>query len=1559
VSWHPWFAIPGVPKGTTYAVTAINRTSDHIDVFVTGPDGGAYSAYWGFTSGWSSWFRIDDGFTKGASQIAVVARTPDHLDLFVTGSDGGVYSTYWDAASGWADWFRIDSGFSDAHTCVAAVARDSDHLDLFVAGSAGQVHTTYWNAISGWANWSLTDTGFAKADHRFPIAAIARSATHLDLFTTGTDGGVYSSYWDEGSGWAYWFRVDAALGSAKSAVTAISRDADHMDLFVLAASDVVYTTYWDAARGWSTWFRVDNSFTARSGATVTSIARAPDRLDLFVPASDGGVSTTTWNSADGGDRTWFKIDQLSTLTAFDVAVVSRSLDTMDIFITADDEQTDAIQSTYWNTAPGLLRKATIRFDTHNDEKDRSTAVHVFLKTRKNDSSNPNPNPTYLSNSTAFARYASTGTLDGAGPNPYLAQGVYLAVGDQFDDPSSHTYDLDLFPDAISVNDVDLPEVDIHILADGEDRWTFDYTVTLFFDEGSYSFTSKTNGVNGILLDQTNRNYTGIGTENLLRTVTDPVIAKPTMAATLTKVTLEFSTHDADKTSDTKVNVRCVNRLAGGQEQDIVIALDIFPGEAFPSSGGRDDQYRSISWSQADGSLPTNVIRLSDMVLPIFYIVIYPSGPNRWTFDYQVTFEFTDSLNFNSKPYIFSTRYNGVSIDEDSNKHAGVYAGSPFPRIAPPTAPALSSQPIYRNGTAAKHISLDFLSSKLDEFINNRNGGDGSTNPPLRKIVLTSTYAAQAQEPSDAWQTPESYADLGALINGGDGTVRYISNPISLSQIEGDWGYKDAYFESVPGAGIGMFVQPHEYTPISLTVNFAPNGTMVQAFGDIQIDSFSLNLLLTLQKRVYPSDNPGLNQIGLTVADLMAWVDAINAPGLDDATKNALKEEYVKVHFVTDSHFDLGAHIRREIRDTIYDQIQQTDVISNRSRRDDINSLVTSWLTGGTADDDLNTDDNNIVINSIGYEGSDLVMDYLGPTNVFIPAKPKDWPSGHDFSPSTLANIDHIIVLTMENRSFDHMLGYLRLPVENGGMGRGDVDGLKGGEFNPYEGLNFPSYELPGTLFAPGPSNGYESMHQSFNGIMMDGFVKSYAEQNGDALAGNVMGYYTGRNVLAYDAIVRDFALGHRWFCSHPGSTFPNRFYELTGRPNLDSRGFWEFGNSDPIRPVFTPTIFDYLAGASDSVSGTPVTWRYFEYGYCTLRFFEKYTFESENVVSYYDPKNPENGFVASALSGNLPSVTFIDPHFVDYPPGSNCGEPPSNIADGQALIREIVEAVVAGPAWDKTLLVITYDESGGFYDHVPPPTAPRISEDFPISTVGGRIPTMVVSPWVEPGSVFGSDTDNFFFDHTSILKTIVRRFLPNDPPYMGARFAAANDLSSILETAPQDPQFLPFIRYRLEFVSSGLLLDLGPTDRTRIASLHLATPDGSSGQDFSFEDTGDGHVYVRSVLNNLYVTALANSADLVMDVKYAADRQALQKWQLSRATENPTTQNEFVVSNEGKPHLVLRPAQDGQNDALVELVTASKTTNPFVNPNAWKVTSPLLSDSTIVSRWERHEPNRT
>ena len=185
-----------------------------------------------------------------------------------------------------------------------------------------------------------------------------------------------------------------------------------------------------------------------------------------------------------------------------------------------------------------------------------------------------------------------------------------------------------------------------------------------------------------------------------------------------------------------------------------------------------------------------------------------------------------------------------------------------------------------------------------------------------------------------------------------------------------------------------------------------------------------------------------------------------------------------------------------------------------------------------------------------------------------------WLSG------TLSNIDHIVVLTMENRSFDHMLGYLSLPAGQGGAGRTDIDGLTGGESNSFRGTHFPSTAVTQTVFSPFPPHGFEPVHRTINGGKMDGFASEYAAQNGAPIAGQIMQHQTASTVPAYDGLARDFAVGHRSFASHPGPTFPNRFYELTGRLNLDVRGFWEF-DPGPVRPVGTQTIFDFLSDAKD------------------------------------------------------------------------------------------------------------------------------------------------------------------------------------------------------------------------------------------------------------------------------------------------------------------------------------------------------------------------------------------
>ena len=262
-------------------VCCLSRSKDIIDLFVAGFDGAVYSTFWTAQQGWSRhWFRLgDDRFwdhftvTPG-TPVSALSRFPEHLDLFVSGRDGGVYSTFWDGATGWTNrWFRLgDSRFADLFTvppgsAVTAVSRARDIIDLFVSGRDGAVYSTFWTGAGGWHNqW------FRLGDNRFgdnftippgsPVTAIARAPDHLDLFASGRDGGVYSTFWDGAHGWSgRWFRLgdarfwDAFTIPPGARVTAQSRRPDVIDLFVTGRDNRIYSTFWTAQHGWlGQWF---------------------------------------------------------------------------------------------------------------------------------------------------------------------------------------------------------------------------------------------------------------------------------------------------------------------------------------------------------------------------------------------------------------------------------------------------------------------------------------------------------------------------------------------------------------------------------------------------------------------------------------------------------------------------------------------------------------------------------------------------------------------------------------------------------------------------------------------------------------------------------------------------------------------------------------------------------------------------------------------------------------------------------------------------------------------------------------------------------------------------------------------------------------------------------------------------------------------------------------------------------------------------------------------------------------------------------------------------------
>ena len=412
--------------------------------------------------------------------------------------------------------------------------------------------------------------------------------------------------------------------------------------------------------------------------------------------------------------------------------------------------------------------------------------------------------------------------------------------------------------------------------------------------------------------------------------------------------------------------------------------------------------------------------------------------------------------------------------------------------------------------------------------------------------------------------------------------------------------------------------------------------------------------------------------------------------------------------------------------------------------------------------------------------------------------------GYGMPDSALDQIEHIVVLMLENRSFDHMLGYLSLEG-----GRTDVDGLKTGMANTARGIEYtvahePATHIPNPSWDPDHSGGATDLQ--IGADRMDGFAESFARTldarkvaNPDP--GMVMRYYNAADLPVYDHLAEHFCVCDRWHSSVPGATWPNRLYAIAGAA--------DGSRDDKKPPVYGKHSFiRHLDHAG-------VSWRWYTYDFGTLRCADdEYLLGNHDRFAFVDkPKLPfetaleedllvdedSASFIEDAQRGKLAQVSWIDPNFKDVNLAriqSNDDHPPSDVQDGQELVFLVYNALASGPNWDKTLLLIVYDEHGGFYDHVPPPQAP---DDDPATfgRFGVRVPAIAVSPWVAPRSVCST-----LFDHASLIHTILARFCPVEldrqaglraaihwleeghPHYMGKRVAQANDLSALLTNTP-------------------------------------------------------------------------------------------------------------------------------------------------------------------------------
>jgi phospholipase C len=382
-----------------------------------------------------------------------------------------------------------------------------------------------------------------------------------------------------------------------------------------------------------------------------------------------------------------------------------------------------------------------------------------------------------------------------------------------------------------------------------------------------------------------------------------------------------------------------------------------------------------------------------------------------------------------------------------------------------------------------------------------------------------------------------------------------------------------------------------------------------------------------------------------------------------------------------------------------------------------------------------------------------------------PNAPDAAPTGPDAGPADarppdltpaqlLAGIDTIVVLCMENRSFDHFLGSLRL-VE----GRTDVDGLTGIEVNlDPDGNPVEVFKLED--FTPAdPPHSWDEVHRQWNEGRNDGFVTEHAGANQN----DVMGYHT-RDQLPVTYALADYGVVcNRWFCSVLGPTWPNRMYLHGGTSN---------GRRDNI-PRFQEfeTVWDRLADAGKTGAN---------YHYPV----QAWLLGVRPDVVAANGKQIER-FFSDAAAGTLPNYVVIDPQF--FGPGANDDHPANDIRLGQALIGSVVAALAASPQWNKCLFVLTYDEHGGFYDHVPPPVA--VDDQSAFQRMGFRVPSVVIGPTVRRRAAV--DT---VFDHTSVISTLtVRHQLPG----LTARSQNASPLSPCIDPAfvndPQPPPTLPTV----------------------------------------------------------------------------------------------------------------------------------------------------------------------
>jgi phospholipase C len=392
-----------------------------------------------------------------------------------------------------------------------------------------------------------------------------------------------------------------------------------------------------------------------------------------------------------------------------------------------------------------------------------------------------------------------------------------------------------------------------------------------------------------------------------------------------------------------------------------------------------------------------------------------------------------------------------------------------------------------------------------------------------------------------------------------------------------------------------------------------------------------------------------------------------------------------------------------------------------------------------------------------------------------------------------SGIEHIVAVTMENRSFDHFFGWMP-----------NADGKQAGlTYLDTKGTPHATHSLSSNNTgcpAADPDHSYAGARIEYNNGAMNGFLLDTANDT------YCIGYYGAKDIPFYAALAQNYTTCNRYFVSILGPTFPNRMFIHAAQTDR---------LTDSLTLSSLPTIWDSLAAARVSHA----------YYFNNVPYLALWGTKYLGIAKTYDR------FLEDAEHGTLPAVSFLDPRYTILDDGTgNDDHPHADIREGDRFLYNVFKAVSTGPDWSSTVLIINFDEWGGFYEHVPPPRAQAANNvDTDIvngkTLLGMRVPVVVASPW-SAGDPASPTINSLVFDHTSVLKLIEWRWgIPPLTPRDGSN--DVNNLAYALDFDHPQTAVPSLSKPHVPFIAMPCFADLFSFS-TPNTTAPTATPAGSA-----------------------------------------------------------------------------------------------------------------------------------